>query len=463
MRRIAIIGSGIAGLVAAHGLRREGLEVTLYSDKTPRQWLEESRPTGTAGRFPSALAYEEELGLNHWDEVAPRGEGVFLTFCPTAHNPLIRLYGRGLFRAIDVRLQSARWMEDLEARGGEVVIESVGINRLEQIAAAHDLTIVAAGRAELARLFERDPRRSVYEAPQRNLAMVVATGRMAVDGCPFLPVKFEFLGTDGEIFFVPWLHKDRGPSWNILIEGRPGSRLDRFGAAKSGEEVLTLAKQVIRELFPWNAEWVRDMELADPNGWLVGRVTPLVRRPVGTLPSGRIVTALGDTAISYDPIGAQGANSCVKQARHLVGAIVARERLPFDAQWITDTFDDYYTTEAQYASLFSNLFLEEITMGAKELLIAQYGSNGRLGNNSGRQRIADRFFAAFNDPQLMTEPFTDIGRSRALIARLTGHAWVRSAIRGRASIARDQVRQRVQRFMSGRSAGRPRDVHAVRA
>ncbi|HEX7151544.1 MAG TPA: styrene monooxygenase/indole monooxygenase family protein [Thermoanaerobaculia bacterium] len=461
MRRIAIIGSGIAGLVAAHGLRRAGHEVTLYSDRSPEQWLDESRPTGTAGRFPTALEYEAELGLNYWDDVAPRGEGVFLTFCPTAHNRLIRLYGRGRFQAIDVRLQSARWMRELEARGGRVVIESIGINRLEQIAAAHELTLVAAGRAELARLFERDSRRSVYDAPRRHLTMIAAAGRMSVDDCPFLPVKFDFLGTDGELFFVPWLHKDRGPVWNILFEAKPGSRMDRFGEAKSGEEALAIAKNVVRELFPWNAEWLQEMELADPNGWLVGRVTPLVRRPVGTLPSGRIVAALGDTAISYDPIAAQGANSCVKQARHLVASVVARGALPFDAQWITETFDDYYTSQAQYACLFSNLFLEEITMGAKELLIAQYGSDGRLGNTSGRQRIADRFFAAFNEPRLMTEPFTDVARARALIASLTGHSWVRSAVRGRAAIARDQLSQRLRRLAA--VSARPHGAHAARA
>ena len=45
MRRIAIIGSGQAGLVCAHGLRKAGHSVTLYSDRTPEAWLSQSRPT----------------------------------------------------------------------------------------------------------------------------------------------------------------------------------------------------------------------------------------------------------------------------------------------------------------------------------------------------------------------------------------------------------------------------------
>src|SRR6185436_7612170 len=115
--------------------RRAGYEVTLYSDRTAEQWLSESRPTGTAARFDLALSYERELGLNCWDDVAPRGEGVFLTFCPTLRKPLVRLFGRSArpFQAVDLRLQCHRWMQLFEERGGRLVIESVSPERLEEI------------------------------------------------------------------------------------------------------------------------------------------------------------------------------------------------------------------------------------------------------------------------------------------------------------------------------------------
>jgi 2-polyprenyl-6-methoxyphenol hydroxylase-like FAD-dependent oxidoreductase len=442
MKRVAIVGSGISGLAAAHGLRRAGCEVDLYSDRTPEQWLRESRPTGTAARFDLALSYERELGLNFWDDVAPQGEGVFLTFCPALHNRLVTLLGRFQrpFQAVDVRLQSARWMEELASRGGRVHIEEVSVDGLETIAAEHDLTIVATGRADLCRLFARDDARSVHTAAQRHLAMVITTGGPArFDGIPMLPVRFDFLGTDGEIFFIPYFHKDHGRSWNILVEAKPGSRLDRFRGAKNGDEALATLKIVVAELFPWDAPFVRDMQLADPNGWLVGEVVPTVRRPAARLASGRVVAALGDTSISYDPIAAQGANSGIKQARHLVSAIAAGGAL--GEAGITRAFDEFWAEHARAACEFSNLLIEPITAPAKELLIAQYGSDGRAANAGAPQRIANAFVENFNDPRLLTLAFTDMTRARRTIAAHTGRRWIWSGVRGRAAIARNQVRR----------------------
>jgi hypothetical protein len=110
-RRIAVVGSGQAGLLAAHGLVRAGHEVTLYSDRTAERWLHGSRPTGVAGRFDLALAFERELGLAHWDAAAPKVDGMHLTFCPRLGNRLVTMTARlpAPALAIDLRLQSHRW------------------------------------------------------------------------------------------------------------------------------------------------------------------------------------------------------------------------------------------------------------------------------------------------------------------------------------------------------------------
>jgi hypothetical protein len=261
-------------------------------------------------------------------------------------------------------------------------------------------------------------------------------------------VKFDFLGTDGEIFFVPYFHKEARPCWNILVEAKAGSRMDRFADVQSGADAVARVKQVISELFPWDEPFVRHIALADPLGWLIGRVTPAVRKPASQRSSGRFVAALGDTSISYDPIAAQGANSGIKQARHLVSSIVARGDRPFDGDWITATFEDFYNEHARHAYRFSNLLLEPITAPAKELLIAQYGSDGRADNQTGPQRIANAFVENFNEPRLLTPAFTEMPVARRAIAAHTEGRWLWNGVRGRASIARDQVKGRLRRATS---------------
>jgi len=453
MRNIGIVGSGQAGLLAAHGLQRAGYRVTLYSDRTASQWLNESRPTGTAARFHISLEYERELGLNHWEKEAPKGEGVHLTFCPAQGNRLLTLAGRlkDYFLAIDLRLQSHRWMNDFAAKGGKIEIENVTVPRLDEIAAAHDLTIVAAGRADLCNLFERDAARSVYDKPQRNLTMIIVTGaKMGFAGVPFVPVKFNFFAPFGEAFYVPYFHKDRGPTWNMLVEAKAGGPLDRFGNCKSGEQAVAIYKEVIKELIPWDYEWAKDMQLADANGWLVGRFAPTVRKPVGRLPSGRIVTPLGDTAMALDPVGGQGANNGNKMAHNLVESIIARGDKPFDAQWMTDTFERFYASSGGITYTFNNLLLEPLTNPGKMMLMAQYGSDGRTRGSTGQQRIADAFIDNFNDANGLTPAFLDTGKARAVISEKTGMSWPLAVARGALGVAKGQLRQKL-----GREPGHP--------
>lgn len=442
MRRIAVVGAGISGLLAAHGLRRTGCEVTLFSDRTPEQWLRGSRPTGTAARFAPALAYERELGLDFWHAEAPPIVGAHLLYCPTPGNQLATLTGRqdqpGL--AIDVRLQSHRWMHALSERGGRIEIESVDLARLDAIAAEHDLTIVAAGKGELAALFERDAERSGYHEPQRSVAMVIVKGpALRRDELPFIAVKNNLLEGVGEAVWLPYYHRDAGPCWNLIFEAKAGGPMDLFQGARSGEEALAAARRVIEELTPWDAAWARGMELADELGWLVGRITPTVRRPVGRLPSGRVVTCLGDAAIHFDPLAAQGANNGTKMARHLVRRVAERGDQPFDAAWMSETFEQFWAREGEPAYTLTNMMLAPLSPAGRLLLLAQCGSDGV--RQDGRQALADRFANGFADPARLVALLRDVPAAQRAIREVTGSWWWVPVAGGALRVAAGQLRR----------------------
>jgi 2-polyprenyl-6-methoxyphenol hydroxylase-like FAD-dependent oxidoreductase len=458
VRTIAIVGAGQAGLLAAHALRKHGYEVTLHSDKTPEDFLTKARPTGVAARFDMALEFERELGLEHWADEAPPMEGVHLHFLPSKGNVLVTLLGR-LQRAgaaIDLRMQSATWMRELEQRGGRIEIEQVSVERLEEIAKANDLVLVAAGRGDVTRLFPRDEVRSTYREPQRFLAMVCVTeASMQLPYAPwFTPVKFNFFAPYGEAFWVPWYSKGKQPCWGMLFEAKPGGPFDRFRECRSAEEVLRTGLEVIREYMPWDYEVLKDAVPADENAWLVGQFTPEVREVVGTLPSGRHVMAVGDTAHSLDPIGGQGANNGNKMVRTFVDAIVERGEGPFDAEWMRSASDRFWERH-RFIEKFNNTLLEPLTPAGRDILVAQYGSDARSGNDSPQQRLADRFFENFNDPKILTEALHDRAQARAVIKEHFGSSTT-PILRGGLGIARGQLRQRF-----GRPAGHPGTLPAA--
>lgn len=450
MRTIAVIGAGIAGLLTAHGLVRAGYAVTLYTDRTAAQWLQ-GRPTGTAARFAPALAYERALGLDEWQAAAPQIDGAHLVYCPRPGNRLATLTGRqpspGV--AIDVRLQSHRWLQLLVERGGRVEVEAVTLARLDEIAAAHDLTIMAAGKGELGGLFERDAERSVFTAAQRTVAMVTVHGPPLLrDGVPFVAVWNNIVEGAGEAVWIPYFHRDVGASWNLIFEAKIGGPMDIFQGAETGAEALARARRILGELVPWEAAWARDMTLADEQGWLVGQIVPTVRRPVGRLPSGRLVTCVGDTAVHFDPLAAQGANNATKMARWLVAAVVARGERPFDAAWMTTTFEAFWAAEGEPAYTLTRRMLEPMNVAGRLMLIAQYGSDGA--GQDGRQALADAFAAGFADPASLLPALADAAAARRFIREKTGMAWPRALLGGAVGIARAQVRQ-----LLGRPPGHP--------
>jgi 2-polyprenyl-6-methoxyphenol hydroxylase-like FAD-dependent oxidoreductase len=85
-------------------------------------------------------------------------------------------------------------------------------------------------------------------------------------------------------------------------------------------------------------------------------VTPTVRHAVGITSNGHPVLALGDTAISFDPIGAQGAQAGLIQSAQLVAAARDHDGR-FDEEWLHDRFEHFWSTRGAAAALVTRLFL----------------------------------------------------------------------------------------------------------
>jgi flavin-dependent dehydrogenase len=395
MPKVSVIGAGPAGLIFAYALLRKGYDVTVYSDRTPDQWLNHSTPTGTAYLYASTVAIEQELGMDHWYADSHKGDGIFLDFKPTARGDA-RLEMRGLFpggmteegggAAIDQRMRVHRWLEDIESIGGKLVIESVTAKRLDEIALASDLTVLAAGKAELGNVIGRDPVRSVYDRPQRNLSMVIVENVKGWgDRVDFTPVKFNFFGDAGEYFWVPYTHKTAGPTWCALFEAKPGGPIDKFGACTNAQEACDAAKSVIADIGGFEWEGVKDMSPVsdDPHCWLKGAFPPTVRNAFGRLPSGGLVMPIGDTAITFDPIGGQGGNNASRSAKFMADAVIAHGDRPFDEAWMTFVNDAYWEYHGKAAYTFNNILLEPLTEAGGTILMESVQNRA----------FADRFFA----------------------------------------------------------------------
>ncbi len=395
MTKVSVIGAGPAGMIFTYSLLRAGYDVTVYSDRTPDQWLNHSPPTGTAYLYASTVAIESELGMDYWYDHSHKGDGILLDFKPETRGDA-RLEMRGLFpggktqegggAAIDQRMRVHRWLEDLESKGGKLVIEAVTPQRLDEIALASDLTVLAAGKADLANIIGRDAERSVYDKPQRNISMVIVENVKGWgDRIDFTPVKFNFFGDAGEYFWVPYTHKTAGPTWCALFEAKPGSPMDKFGACTNAQEAVEAAKSVIADIGAFEYDDVKGMTAVedDPYCWLKGKFAPTVRNAFGRLPSGGLVMPIGDTAITYDPIGGQGGNSASRSAKFTADAVIARGEGPFDEAWMSAVNAGFWEAHGKAAYTFNNILLEPLTEAGGTILMEAINNRA----------FADSFFA----------------------------------------------------------------------
>jgi flavin-dependent dehydrogenase len=128
----------------------------------------------------------------------------------------------------------------------------------------------------------------------------------------------------------------------MVFEGVPGGPLDFWRDIRTPQEHLAASKRFLETYLPWEADRARHAELTDDNGILAGAFAPTVRKPVMTLPSGRLVFGLGDALVTNDPITGQGANNATKACKVYLDAILAHGEQPYTRTWMEQTFEQFW-------------------------------------------------------------------------------------------------------------------------
>ena len=407
MSSILIVGAGQAGLQLALGLRQDGHDVTVVSNRTQDD-IRTGRVMSSQCMFDAALQTERDLGLNDWEAECPAVEGISLAVpAPDGGGKAIDFASRldRYAQSVDQRVKMPGWMDRLEREGGRLVIHDVGVGDLERYTQEHDLVIVAAGKGEIVSLFDRVPDRSPYEQPMRALALTYVTGMTPRP--EYSAVCFNLIPTVGEYFVFPAL-TITGQCEIMVFEGLPGGPMDCWGDATTPDEHLAKSKWILETFMPWEAERCRDVELTDDNGILAGRFPPTVRRPVGELPSGRLVLGLADAIMLNDPITGQGSNNAAKMAAAYLEAIRRHGGPPYDGSFMERVFEDFWQAYGQYATTWTNALLSPPPDHVLKLLTA--------GNTS--PELAHRFVNGFDNPVDYFDWFMSPDKAEAYLAEL---------------------------------------------
>ncbi|MEO3787307.1 styrene monooxygenase/indole monooxygenase family protein [Actinocorallia sp. B10E7] len=406
MRKITIVGAGQAGLQLAVGLLDQGYDVTVVTNRTGEQ-IRDGRVMSSQCMFGTSLAHERNLGLNLWDEDCPPVEGISFTVPDGAGGKAVSWASRldAAARSVDQRVKMPAWLAEFEKRGGKTELREADVDDLESYALESDLVIIAAGKGEIAGLFERDAERSTYAAPQRALALTYVTGMTPRD--EYSAVSFNLMPGIGEYFTFPAL-TTTGPCDIMVFEGVPGGPLDCWAGVGSPEEHLERSLEIVRTHLPWEAERCRDLALTDANGILAGRFPPTVRKPVGQLPSGALVLGLADVVVLNDPITGQGSNNASKCAASYLASILEHGDRPYDRAFLQETFERYWDY-AQYVATWTNAML-----GAPPEHVLKL-----LGAANTSPRIARRFTNGFDDPRDYFHWFMDPAAAESYLATIT--------------------------------------------
>ena len=368
-RSVAIIGAGLAGTSAALGFIDAGFDVTLYSDRDREALRDKVPPTGVGVLFGASRDWDAQI-IEDLYEVG-NTTGISTRLYSGAGDDRARVLEFNpdfnyVAQAVDLRLRADDRLARFLDRGGRFEVRSVDLDGADEIAASHDLTLVATGKGGLTSLFPVDESRSHYREPQRRLLQVTLEG---VDHTPEAfgyrshggadNSLFNLDSENGELFVGPFLHKDAGATWSFIVFAKPdGAWAPKIDAVSDAHTARQVIVDIFDEYFPEDAPVVESLRVieSDPYAWLTGAVTPTVRQAVATTSGGHAVAAIGDTAIAVDPVAGQGAQNTLIQVAELVKAAAAHEG-PFTADWLQQEFEKHWERRGKAAVEVTRLYL----------------------------------------------------------------------------------------------------------
>jgi 2-polyprenyl-6-methoxyphenol hydroxylase-like FAD-dependent oxidoreductase len=404
MPDIAIVGAGVSGLHLALRLQQAGVTTTVYAERTPEE-VAAGRPLSLPVRFGHTVERERELGVAHWDQPENHTTGVRLV---AAGEPDIRFLGRldAPASGIDLRLYLPTLTKDYLDRGGRLETLTPDAEAVDRVSRHHDLVVAADGRTGRTGLFPRDPDRSPYTAPQRVLTAGLFHGIAPVE-----PSHIHFQVTEaGEIFSTRILTAD-GPVHGMVVEALPGGPLEQLASYDHAGDQAGFEKtllSLVAEYAPDLRERISETEFGvrRPGDVIQGGITPTVRRGWATLPSGRVVLALGDAWVLNDPLTGQGANLGSRCAFELAELI--QEGGPFDASFAERASERLWRI-AEPVVAWSNL---NIGPPPEHL-------GGIFFEATADQRVADAFVTNFNHPAAMWEAIKSPEAAREWLRGIT--------------------------------------------
>jgi flavin reductase (DIM6/NTAB) family NADH-FMN oxidoreductase RutF len=124
------------------------------------------------------------------------------------------------------------------------------------------------------------------------------------------------------------------------------------------------------------------------------------------LPSGAAVLGIGDAVVLNDPVTGQGANTAAKAASFYADSILRRKDAPFDTEWMTSTFENYWRGWARWVTTWTNSFLEPPAPHLTELAAAAARLPG----------LAAVLANGFDDPRTFFPWWFDAAEAKRLVA-----------------------------------------------